>query len=89
VNLATHVTKQMLYEAQFHVAEGKFDALVKRTLAFLEKHGGSADRSTLLRHLHTDAVTLKKLVSTMLMGELIEDEVLTNGKVVYSLRTAA
>jgi len=43
----------------------------------------------LLRHLHTDAVTLKKLVSTMLMSELIEDEVLTNGKVVYSLRNAA
>ena len=28
----THVTKTMLHEAQFHVAEGKFDALVKRFL---------------------------------------------------------
>jgi len=85
----THVTKAMLHEAQFHVAEGKFDALVKRAMAFLEKSGGAANRSALLRHLHTDALTLKKIVNTLLMSELIEGEVLSNGKVVYSLRNAA
>ena len=85
----THITKAMLHEAQFHVAEGKFDALVKRAISYLERKGGSVDRSSLLRYLHTDAVTLKRLVSTLLMSEVIEDEVISGGKVIYSLRSAA
>ena len=71
------------------MAEGKFDALVKRAISFLEKQGGSADRSSLLRYLHVDAVTMKKLVSTLLMSEIIEDEMVGGGKIVYSLRSAA
>ena len=39
--------------------------------------------------LHVDAVTLKKLVSTLLMSEIIEDEMVGGGKIVYSLRSAA
>ena len=89
VKFVTHVTKAMLHEAQFHVAEGKFDLMLKRAISFLEKQGGSADRSSLLRYLHVDAVTMKKLVSTLLMSEIIEDEMVGGGKIVYSLRSAA
>ena len=36
--------------------------------------------SSLLRYLHVDAVTMKKLVSTLLMSEIIEDEMVGGGK---------
>jgi len=86
IALATHITKQMLYEAQFHVAEGKFDHLKKRFLAKLAKHGGKLDHSTLLRDLPVDAALFKRLVLTLKMCDLIEDEVLPSGKCQYLLK---
>jgi len=47
------------------------------------------DRTTLLRLLHIDASTMKKLIATLLMCELIESEQLTNGKTMYSIQKAA
>jgi len=89
INLATHITKQMLFEAQFYVAEGKFDRLKKRFLAKLAKHGGKLDHSTLLRDLPVDAALFRRLVLTLKMCDLIEDEALPSGKCQYLLKGAA
>jgi len=85
----THVTKAMLHEAQFHVAEGKFDALVKRFLGLLVKHGGTLDRRSLLRGLHVDHLTFRRIVMTLHMSDEIIEESEYGKNVVYSLKDAA
>ena len=86
---ALHVTRKMLYEAQFNVCEGKFDRLKKRFLAFLSEAGGQLDRSTLLRHLAIDSATFQKIVLTLHMCDMIEEETLSRRKTVYTLKSAA
>ena len=75
----------MLFMAQFYVAEGKFDRLKKRALAFLTSAGGALDRTTLLRKLKIDACTFKKLIFTLEMSNFIESSQSEYGKVTYSL----
>ena len=71
------------------VEEGKFDHLKKRFLRILARHGGKLDHSTLLKRLPVDATLFRRLVETLKMCDLIEDEVLPNGKRGYSLNAAA
>ena len=87
--LATHITKKMLYEAQFNLAEGSFDRLKRRFLNILAKHGGKLDHSSLLKSLHIDATLFKRVAVTLQMCEQIETEALSNGKIGYTLSTAA
>ena len=86
--VVTHLTKRMLYMAQFYVAEGKFDHLKKRCVALIAKAGGAIDRTSLLRSLAIDAVTFKKLILTLEMCNLIEGECCERGKIVYHLSAA-
>ena len=86
---ATHVTRKMLYESQFNVAEGRFDRLKKRFLALLAKAGGQLDRSTMLKNLNIDATTFQRVVLTLHMCDMIEEEMLSRRKTVYTLKTAA
>lgn len=83
--VVTHLTKRMLYMAQFYVAEGKFDRLKKRAMAFLASAGGRLDRTSFLRKLKIDAITFKKLILTLEMSDLVESEIGEYGKVTYSL----
>ena len=87
--LATHLTKRMIYMAQFYVSEGKFDSLKKRMLAALSMAGGEMSRSELLRRLHVDSATFRKVVLTLHMCELIEEECISRNKVIYTLKNAA
>ena len=89
VKIVTHVTKAMLHEAQFHVAEGKFDALVKRFLGLLAKHGGSLDRRGLIRGLHIDHLTFRRIVMTLHMCDAIIEESEYGKNTVYTLKDAA
>ena len=86
--VVTHLTKRMLYMAQFYVAEGKFDRLKKRAMGLLAKHGGSLDHTTLLHKLSIDAVTFKKLILTLEMCNLVESEMSDRGKYLYHLSAA-
>ena len=86
--LAVFITKKMLYEAQFNIAEGAFDRLKKRFLALLARHGGECDRTTMLRHLAIDSAMLSKIVKTLHMCDLIEEEQLDRRKVIYSIKAA-
>ena len=85
----TPVTKAMLHESQFHVAEGKFDALVKRFIGLLAKHGGSFDRRGLIRGLHIDHLTFRRIVMTLHMCDAIIEESEYGKNTVYTLKDAA
>ena len=87
--LATHVTKRMIYMTQFYVSEGKFDSLKKRLLAALSMAGGEMSRSELLRRLHVDSATFHKIILTLHMCEMIEEEHVSRNKVIYTLKNAA
>lgn len=87
--LATHVTKRMIYMSQFYVSEGKFDGLKKRLLAALSMAGGEMSRSELLRRLYVDSATFRKIILTLHMCEMIEEEHVSRNKVVYTLKNAA
>ena len=82
----THVSASMLHEAQFHVSEGKFDRLVKRFLAIVNRNGGSMERSPLLRALHIDSQTFQRVVLTLHMSDQIEEEWLDRRKVVFTIK---
>jgi len=85
--LVSHLTKRMLHLAQFYVANGRFDRLKKHTLSIMINHGGQIDRSTLLRNLHVDAQTMQKVILTLHMCDMIEEERITARKVIYTLKT--
>ena len=85
---ATHVTKKMLYEAQFNLAEGNFDRLKKRFVGLLAKAGGQLDRATLLKKMHIDAATFQRIVLTLHMCDMIEEEMLSRRKTLYTIKTA-
>ena len=87
--LATQITKKMLYESQFNVSEGAFDRLKQRFVAILAKAGGQLDRATLLRKMHIDAATFQRIALTLHMCDMIEEEMLSRRKTIYTLKTAA
>ena len=86
---ALHVTRKMLYEAQFNVCEGKFDRLKKRFLGLIAKAGGQIDRSAILKAMKIDSATFSKVVLTLHMCDMIEEESLSRRKTIYTLKTAA
>jgi len=86
---ATHVTKKMLYESQFNVSEGSFDRLKQRAVGLISKHGGEIERSVLLKNLHVDAGTLQRILLTLHMCDLIEEERIDRRKTIISLKPAA
>jgi hypothetical protein len=85
VQFAAFVVKWMLYEAQFHLAEGRFGKLMEHAKSVISKRGGSIERRDLLRALHCDEATLKRLVKALLIAEEIEAPSVVEGKVRYTL----
>ena len=82
---AAYIVKWMLYEAQFHLAEGRFGKLMEHAKSIISKRGGSIQRRDLLRALHCDEATLKRLVKAMLIAEDLEEPEIVEGKVTYTL----
>ena len=85
MQFAMHVVKWMLYEAQFHLAEGKFGKLMEHAKAIMSKKGGSIVRRDLLRALRCDEATLRRLIKSLLIAEEIESPEIVDGKVTYTL----
>ena len=81
-----YVTRWMLFESQFHSGEGNFGLLRDRAIAGIARNGGSIDRRTLLRNLGCDITTFKRLVSTLVVSEIIDEPSYVDGKIVYCLR---
>ena len=87
--LATHLTKRMIYMAQFYVSEGKFDSLKKRMLAMLIRAGGTMDRASLLKNMHVDVETFRKIIKTLHMCNMIEEKFISAKTTFYTLRDVA
>ena len=87
--LVTHLTRRMIYMAQFYVSEGKFDGLKKRLLAMLARAGGTMDRASLLKNMHVDVDTFKKIIKTLHMCNMIEEEFISAKTTSYTLKDAA
>ena len=87
--LATHLTKRMIYMAQFYVSEGKFDSLKKRMLAMLTRAGGTMDRASLLKNMHVDVETFRKIIKTLHMCNMIEEEFISAKTTSYTLKDVA
>ena len=67
------------------MAEGKFGKLMEHAKSVISKRGGSIERRDLLRALHCDEATLKRLVKALLIAEEIEAPAMVEGKVTYTL----
>lgn len=84
--LAEHITRRMLYQASVYVHDNEFDALRQKALRYLRDYGGgSLNHGRLLRYLHIDADTFRRVIDTLLQSELITAESLSRGGFRYSL----
>lgn len=86
IRFTVYVTKWMLFEGQFHSAEGGFGLLKSKALASLARHGGSLDRRGLIRSLSCDVQTLNRVIKAMIVAEEIDSPEQIDGKIIYSLR---
>ena len=82
---SVHVVRWMLYEAQFHLAEGKFGKLMERATAIMSRKGDLIGRRELLQKLHCDVNTFARLIKTMVIAGEIEEPEVIDGKVMYRL----
>jgi len=75
-------------DAKRKIIELKFncDEITRRLMA---RNGGQIDRSTLLRILHIDSQMLQKIILTLHMCDMIEEEQISARKVIYTLKVAA
>ena len=84
--LVEHMTKRMLYQASVYVHDGQFDALRQKALRYLREYGtGTLTHSKLLRFMHTDADTFRKVIETLVESEMIRIEPLQKGGHSYTM----
>ena len=59
------------------------------SVGLLAKNGGQLDRRTLMRKLHVDHGTFKRIALTLHMCDMIDEERLDARKFIYTLKNAA
>ena len=55
----------------------------------LARAGGTMDRVPLLKNMHVDVGTFRKIIQTLHMCEMIEEEHVSRNKVIYTLKNVA
>ena len=82
-----HLTKRMLYQASVYVHDNEFDALRQKAMRYLRDYGanGSLNHGALLRYMHIDSDTFRRVIETLVQSELITAEALTRGGFRYTL----
>ena len=70
------------------MSEGKFDSLKKRMLAMLTRAGGTMDRAS-LKNMHVDVETFRKIIKTLHMCNMIEEEFISAKTTSYTLKDVA
>ena len=83
--LVEHLTKRMLYQASVYVHDNEFDALRQKAIRQLRDHSGKMMHGALLRNMHIDADTLRRVVDTLIQSELVVARQLDKGGLEYSL----
>ena len=84
-SLVEHLTKRMLYQASVYVHDNEFDALRQKAIRQLRDHSGVMMHGALLRNMHVDADTLRRVVDTLIQSELVVARQLDKGGLEYSL----
>ncbi len=77
---------RMLYQASVFVHDNEFDALRQKALRYLRDYGhGSLFHGQLLRYMHIDADTFRRVIETLLQSELITATELSRGGYRYEM----
>ena len=81
-----HLTNRMLYQATVYVHDNEFDALRQKAVRYLREASDRTMRhGALLKRLHIDADTFRKVVDTMLQCETVATLQGPSGAVLYRL----
>ena len=81
-----HLTRRLLFQASIYVHDNEFDALRQKSIRYLRDYGGgSLNHGQLLRYLHIDADTFRRVIDTLVQSELISVQQLSRGGFRYSL----
>ena len=81
-----HLTARMLYQASVYVHDNEFDALRQKALRYLRDYGrGTLMHGQLLRYMHIDADTFRRVIETLLQSELITATELSRGGYRYEM----
>ena len=81
-----HLTRRMLYQASVYVHDNEFDALRQKALRYLRDYGhGTLMHGQLLRYMHIDADTFRRVIETLLQSELITATELSRGGYRYTM----
>ena len=81
-----HLTRRLLFQASIYVHDNEFDALRQKALRYLRDYGGgSLNHGQLLRYLHIDADTFRRVIDTLVQSEMITVQQLSRGGFRYSL----
>ena len=81
-----HMTERMLFQASVYVHDNEFDALRQKTIRCIRDYGhGAMNHGMLLRYMHVDADTLRKVIETLVQSELLSATPLTRGGYRYEL----
>ena len=84
--IVDHLTRRMLYQASMYVADNNFDAYRQKAVRYLRDYGhGSLNHGQLLRYMHIDADTFRKVIDTLTESEMIVSHPLSKGGFRYSL----
>lgn len=81
-----HLTRRMLYQASVYVHDNEFDALRQKAIRYLKDAPEKTLRhSALLKRLHIDADTFRRVIETMVQCESISPIQQPNGAILYKL----
>ena len=81
-----HLTRRLLFQASIYVHDNEFDALRQKSIRYLRDYGGgSLNHGQLLRYLHIDADTFRRVIDTLVQSELISVQQLSRGGFRYTL----
>jgi len=82
-----HLTRRMLYQSSLYVADNNFDAYRQKAIRYLRDYGvkGSLNHGQLLRYMHIDADTFRKIIDTLKESELITAHPIAKGGFRYTL----
>ena len=81
-----HLTRRMLYQASVYVHDNEFDALRQKALRYLRDYGGgSLTHGQLLKRMHIDADTFRRIIDTLVQSETIFATPIDKGGLRYTI----
>ena len=83
--VVSHLTKRILFQASIYIHDNEFDALRQKAIRIIRDYGGTMNHGMLLRYMHVDADTLRKVIDTLVQSELVVATQLAKGGLRYTL----